>query len=85
MQEWVRCGRAGDVELCLVEPNYEGVRIQFHREGIRNTEELSGWCLLRKSLHDPIMPLNIEVTQGSCAEILEIVKEFLGNYDKLKL
>ncbi len=37
----------------LVTPNYEGVRVNYRGEQ-------SGWFLLRKSLHDPILPLNIE-------------------------
>ena len=65
--------------LSVVTPNYEGVRINFKKDG------LAGWCLLRKSLHDPIMPLNIEVTEGSCDEILEIMKSFLQKYEGLKL
>ena len=35
-------------------PNYEGVRINC------DAEHGNGWLLLRKSLHEPIMPLNIE-------------------------
>lgn len=38
----------------IVEPNYEGIRVNCH-----NIEE-QGWFLLRLSLHDPVMPLNIE-------------------------
>ncbi|MEM9512370.1 MAG: phosphomannomutase/phosphoglucomutase [Cyanobacteria bacterium P01_E01_bin.48] len=38
----------------LVPNNYEGVRI-----ACRSPEE-NGWFLLRLSLHDPVMPLNIE-------------------------
>ncbi|MEM9157035.1 MAG: phosphomannomutase/phosphoglucomutase, partial [Cyanobacteria bacterium P01_F01_bin.33] len=38
----------------LVPNNYEGVRI-----ACRSAEE-NGWFLLRLSLHDPVMPLNIE-------------------------
>ncbi len=38
----------------IVEPNYEGVRV-----ACGNTDE-DGWLLLRLSLHDPVMPLNIE-------------------------
>lgn len=44
---------------------------------------LSGWCLLRKSLHDPIMPLNIEVTEGTCAEVLAVLTGFLCRYEQL--
>ena len=45
--------------------------------------ELFGWCLLRKSLHDPIMPLNVEVTEGSCETILEIMAAFLDGYTRI--
>lgn len=38
----------------IVEPNYEGVRV-----ACGNPDE-DGWLLLRLSLHDPVMPLNIE-------------------------
>lgn len=61
--------------LSLEEPNYEGVRINFGD---------FGWCLLRKSLHDPIMPLNIASDKvGGCSEIREIMIEFLSGYEKL--
>ncbi|MBQ5796739.1 MAG: phosphomannomutase/phosphoglucomutase, partial [Firmicutes bacterium] len=63
--------------VSVVEPNYEGVRLNFRSEG------LSGWCLLRKSLHDPILPLNVEVTEGECVVILEEIKAFLRNYDQV--
>lgn len=59
----------------LVEPNYEGVRINFVNKDVK------GWCLLRKSLHDPQMPLNVEVTEGKCETILGYVLEFLEAYD----
>jgi phosphomannomutase len=86
LKAWAQSGSAAcpmcgmTVKLEVVEPNHEGVRINF-----RSGEGLSGWCLLRKSLHDPIMPLNIEVTEGSCQQILELLKRFLNQYDKLKL
>jgi len=34
--------------------NYEGIRISFFEE------EMQGWFLLRLSVHDPLLPLNIE-------------------------
>lgn len=62
----------------LVEPNYEGVRIAFDRP------DFSGWLLLRKSLHDPIMPLNIEsTTPGGCEEIRRVLKPLLAGYTEL--
>jgi phosphomannomutase len=64
-----------------VAPNsYEGVRLSF------KSEEVQGWVLLRMSLHDPLMPMNLEgVRPGDCDKILEIVKELLAGYDKLDL
>ena len=53
----------------LVTPNYEGVRLEF------DLDEVKGWCLLRKSLHDPIMPLNVQVSKGTCADILKLIQE----------
>ena len=62
----------------LVEPNYEGVRANY------NDGEVSGWFLLRKSLHDPIMPLNIEANQkDGCKVIAAALKDFLSKYPEL--
>ncbi len=63
-------GSAGEPELQvhLVTPNYEGVRVQF-------TGAVNGWFLLRKSLHDPIMPLNIEAEEaGGCKRIAKALQ-----------
>ncbi|MBQ6088118.1 MAG: phosphomannomutase/phosphoglucomutase [Firmicutes bacterium] len=75
LEVWVKAYE--DKGLSLVEPNYEGVRINF------DLPEVKGWCLLRKSLHDPIMPLNAEVTEGSCETILEIMAAFLSGYSRI--
>lgn len=68
-----------DNGISIVEPNYEGVRLSF------NLIDTKGWCLLRKSLHDPILPLNIEVTEGSCDAILQKIKDFLSKFDRIKI
>lgn len=48
----------------IVEPNYEGLRVSC-----TNADE-DGWWLLRMSLHDPVMPLNIESNvEGGVAAI----------------
>ncbi len=63
-------------ELSLEEPNYEGVRINFPE----------GWCLLRKSLHDPILPMNMAADKaGGCEAIKAVMAEFLADYDQLDL
>ncbi len=75
LKAWVALGAGKAKGTSLVEPNYEGVRINF------NTEDVQGWCLLRKSLHDPQMPLNVEVTKGKCEDILEALMEYLSPLD----
>ncbi len=61
-----------------VEPNFEGIRISC------NAPDEDGWFLLRMSLHDPVMPLNIESnTFGGVARIEKRIVEMLAKYDKL--
>ncbi len=58
--------------------SYEGIRITF------DTDEVKGWLLLRMSLHDPQMPLNIEgVREGDCDKLFDIVLELLDGFDRL--
>ncbi len=65
------------VEIAIVEPNYEGVRVSF-------SGDLNGWFLLRKSLHDPIMPLNIEAEEtGGTRMIANMLYECLGKSEAL--
>ena len=60
--------------------SYEGVRISF-KEG-----DAQGWMLIRLSLHDPVMPLNIEgARKGDVAKIKAIAKELLAGFDKLDM
>ncbi len=60
--------------------SYEGVRISF-KEG-----DAQGWMLLRLSLHDPVMPLNIEgARKGDVAKIKAIAKNLLAGFDKLDM
>lgn len=58
--------------------SFEGIRISFHNE---NAE---GWMLLRLSLHDPVMPLNIEgKTQKDKDAIIAYAKEMIAGFDQL--
>ncbi len=60
--------------------NYEGIRISF-KEG-----EGNGWFLLRMSLHDPIMPLNVESNdQGGNKVIAKKLYDFLSTFDGLNI
>ena len=58
--------------------SFEGVRITF------NTEEIKGWLLLRMSLHDPVIPLNIEAgRKGDLPKLVEIARKLTAGFDKL--
>ena len=62
--------------VSVAEPSYEGVRLIFPE----------GWALLRMSLHDPEMPLNVEGKQpGSVARIAEQTATFLQDVQGLDL
>lgn len=69
-----------DVRFHIVKPNYEGIRIAFQ------DEEVQGWLLLRMSLHDPVMPMNIEAeSAGGVAVIRERIRPFFSKYTELEL
>ncbi len=60
----------------LESQNFEGVRVNV----------LSGWFLLRLSLHDPLLPLNIESDEiGGAKLIAKELAEFIKSYDKLEM
>ncbi len=67
-----------DARFHIVEPNYEGVRISF------NDEEVQGWMLLRMSLHDPLMPMNIETNkEGGIEKVLQRIRPFFAKFESL--
>jgi phosphomannomutase len=62
----------------LEKPNYEGVRIRCEGE----CED--GWFLLRLSLHDPVMPLNVESNvEGGVLQIVKRLKRLLEPFNNL--
>ncbi len=62
-----------------IEPkNYEGIRVSCDKD------HGDGWFLLRMSLHEPLMPLNIETnTHGGIEIISKVLKDFLSDYADL--
>lgn len=69
-----------NIGVSIVAPNYEGIRLSF------KNNEVDGWCLLRKSLHDPIMPLNIESESiGGCKIIGNYLKALLSDFTELDM
>ena len=66
--------RAEAAGITIAKPSYEGVRLVFPQ----------GWALLRMSLHDPNMPLNVESKEvGGCAQITAQLAELLTGFDRL--
>ena len=56
----------------LATDSFEGVRVSFGKG------EGSGWFLLRLSVHDPVMPLNIESDEiGGCKVIADKLNTFM--------
>jgi phosphomannomutase len=62
----------------IVPKNYEGIRVSC------DTKSGNGWFLLRLSLHDPVIPLNIESNQAGGVQIItDKLAEFLKGYTDL--
>jgi len=62
----------------LAPSNFEGVRVNL------DDAHGNGWFLLRLSLHDPLLPLNIESNSvGGAKKIAKELSGFITNYDKL--
>ena len=59
--------------------SYEGIRVRF-------SKDCTGWMLLRASLHDPMMVLNMEGhTTEDLDKITEIAKQTLVGFDGLDM
>lgn len=64
--------------LTLAPDNFEGVRVNADKN------HGDGWFLLRLSLHDPVLPLNIESNSMGGVEIIRNwINAFLSGFDKL--
>ena len=62
----------------IVHPNYEGVRVNA------DTAHGDGWFLIRRSLHDPIMPCNLESnSEGGLKLLAGALFDSIAEFDKL--
>ena len=78
VEKAVKDGELAGTSLEL--PNYEGVRINFDKD------HGAGWLLIRKSLHDPVMPMNVESDrQGGVQIIYDQILGILREFEGLKL
>lgn len=65
---------------CVADDNREGIRVSFDKENG------DGWFLLRLSVHDPIMPLNIESDSVGGVELIKTkLYEFLKTTSGLEI
>jgi phosphomannomutase len=75
LREWVKTQN----DWVIQEPNHEGVRVRCTREDER------GWFLIRLSLHDPVIPINVESDiAGGVNNITSRLRKFLSRYTKIK-
>ncbi len=69
---------AGKKDFKIADDNHEGIRVSFGKN------DGDGWFLLRLSVHDPIMPLNIESdSEGGVEKIYAKIKPFLEDCEGL--
>lgn len=69
---------ANEKNFHIVQKNYEGIRVEFE------DDEVTGWMLIRMSLHDLIIPINLEADQQEGEEvILERLEKFLNQYKEI--
>jgi Phosphomannomutase len=69
---------SGQESWHIAPDNHEGIRISFDKN------DGDGWFLLRLSLHDPLMPLNVESdSPGGVKIITSKIYYFLKNYSEL--
>ena len=64
----------------VVPNNFEGIRVNSLDESAK------GWFLVRMSLHDPVIPINIESDiEGGVDKIAADLLKLLSKYDYLDL
>ncbi len=69
---------SNDDRFTLVEPNHEGIRVNY------DMESGMGWILVRMSLHDPVIPINIESnSKNGCSSPKAFIEEFIASYEYL--
>jgi phosphomannomutase len=76
LEEYAKCQN----DMRIADDNREGIRIYF------DSDDMQGLLLLRLSVHDPIMPLNIESdTVGGVLRIAERFLDFCSKCEKLDI
>lgn len=67
-------------EWSMVPENFEGIRVNWDIDGH------NGWFLLRMSLHDPVLPLNVESeTEDGIEAIKPMLIRFFEKYEALNI
>ena len=77
--QWIQGGAAGASGWTLEEENHEGWRVS-----VEEGDGKQGWLLLRASLHDPLLVLNVEsdIPKG---ELAVSVSRYVKVFESTKL
>ena len=71
---------AAHEDWILADDSREGVRVNFADPA------LDGWFVLRLSVHDPVLPLNVESNvAGGVKNIVQKIYEVVKQFDALEL
>lgn len=70
--------RAQAAKYAVDPHSYEGVRLSFHGADVQ------GWMLLRLSLHEPLLVLNLEGNRpDDLGKLIEIARDLLAGFDRV--
>ena len=73
---------ANNSDWHIAPDNREGIRVSFDLNGGKQ----NGWLLIRLSVHDPVMPLNIESdVKGGVQQMAKALYEVLKDADNIEL
>lgn len=68
LERW--CNAFPEKGFAVADDNHEGIRVSV----------LDGWFLLRLSVHDPVMPMNVESnSKGGTKKIVALIADFFRN------
>ncbi|HIR53159.1 MAG TPA: phosphomannomutase/phosphoglucomutase [Candidatus Onthovicinus excrementipullorum] len=74
----ITAGCEKDDRYHIAPDNHEGIRVSF------GPEDGDGWFLVRLSVHDPVIPINIESNRsGGCRKIAQMLLNVIGPSEEI--
>ena len=84
--EFFKCRRRKILLVCAAVLAAELLWIVFSFLRQDAEDLIQGWMLIRLSLHDPVMPVNMEgVREGDCDKMKDYLKRLLEGYSELDI